>query len=243
MIRIAAVAMLLVHVPLAAANTAANFIQQARKSVASSSEAAQAARRRLATLIERDPDTRSGVAVETTKGNPNYVLDNANPGVGNPNPGVGNPNPGVLPIYIVPLDRLREFDDHTVALDILIPANRVYYLVSYPIDSLPPGHFVTLSSVELMNTSVGWKTAIMGGGTYAESVWRTLQNVQQDAILVQIPALALNFIGFSRDGQHLDLSLIAGDSDSPIPERKPYRAEAVLLKLVPLAKRHNGLIN
>jgi hypothetical protein len=220
MIKTAAVALLLVHAPLAAAITAADFIQQAKKSVASSNEAAQAARLRLATLLARDHDIHSSVEVEMTRS-----------------------IPGALPIYIVPLDRLRTFDEHTVALDILTPANRVYYLVSYPIDSLPTGHRATLSSVELMNTPIGWRTAIMGGASYAESVWKTLQMVKQDAILVQIPALALHFVGFTRDGQHLDLSLIAGASDIPIPEREPDRAETVLLKLVPLAKRHNGLIN
>lgn len=220
MIRIVAVVFLLIHAPLAAAITAADFIKHARDSVTSSVEAAQAARLRLAALMARDRDIHSSVRVKMTKS-----------------------VPGPLPIYVVPLDRLQAFDERTSALDILMPANRVYYLVSYPMDSTSPGQLTALSSVELMNTPVGWRTAVMGGASYAESVWKTLQDVEQDAILVQVPALALHFVAFTRDGQHLEFSLIAGASDIPVPEREPSRAEAVLLKLVPLAKRHNGLID
>lgn len=201
-----------------AAITAAQLMNQARETVVVPSQAAALeARTRLLGLIERYPDTQFAMNVKRT-----------------------STVPDGLAIYHVRLDQLRIFKDTSVATDMLMPTGRAHWQVYYPAGP----NAVTVSSVEVVEGPGGWKMARMGGASYAQSVWDAIEDADHpsDVILVQIPALALHFIGLVRN-EKLHLSLISGAPGLPINEREPELAEKVLMAFVPLARSHNGLSN
>lgn len=216
----AVVAILFLATQVHAAITAAAFIDQGRKPVAESREAAEVARTRLGDLIARHADIKVGVQIETM-----------------------NTNSEVLPIYVVGLDALKGFANGSKATDFMKPTGRAYWLVYYPANN-PLDHHVTLSSVELRQTPTGWQTARMGGATYAENVWRAMEKAghPKDVILVQVPALALHFIGFVREGE-LVLSLIEGSPEIKIEQRQARPADDLFLMLAPETKSHNDRYN
>lgn len=219
MMRAGVVLVILWFVPqVRAAITAAELMDQARDTVVvPSASAALQARTRLQGLIERYPDMQFGSKVSRTR--------TASDG---------------LAIYHVRLDQLRAFSDKSVATDLMTPTGRAHWQVYYPAGP----NVVTLSSLEVVEGPTGWTMARMGGASYAESIWNAVEDADRPAevILVQIPALALHFIGFVRSGK-LYLSLIAGDPGLPVKEHQPERAEKILLALVPLAQSHNGRTN
>ena len=213
--RVALLLMLWAGPVIAAEITAAEFVQQATKAAAESNDMAASAKSRLANLMTRYSDMELGVALYGPE---------------------AKTETRVLPIYVVPAETLRALTPTSRALDALKATNRAYWPVYFPSGADPEKQVVTLSSVEVMKTGTGWKTARMGGAGYAESVWTAMDEAQwpEEAILVQMPSLGLHFIGFVRKEQ-LYLSLIAGAPGVNVKERTPEPADAVLPRLVPLA--------
>ena len=207
--------LLLLPVP-ALALTPAEFLQQAADSSKDDKRdiAIDAARNRLLALIGRYPDLPLGVSIADT-------IQTAD----------------VLPVYIAPLVRLKGFTP--TAFDVLQPTGRVFALVYYP---APEAGKAVVSSLQLSKTPVGWETARMGDGAYARLVWDIYVRKERrpaNAILLQVPALGIDFIAFVKKGE-LQLEPISRAAGH---EFDSTDAGKVLQKLHAKAATHNGQLN
>ncbi|MBK9576252.1 MAG: hypothetical protein IPO40_04175 [Fibrobacteres bacterium] len=141
--------------------------------------------------------------------------------------------------YMVRLDALKEFSQDTDADDLLVETGNVHIPV------LAGGS--PKATVCMAKGANGWELVSLGEkrkanlreGAVGLSKRRMLKK-QEDHFLVRIPAMNLEFVGTYQHRQ-LMLSPIADDAQSGLKAGDIIEAGEVFLKLVPLAKKHEGL--
>ncbi|QQS05304.1 MAG: hypothetical protein IPK50_24035 [Fibrobacterota bacterium] len=141
--------------------------------------------------------------------------------------------------YMVRLDALKEFSQDADADDLLVETGNVHIPV------LAGGS--PKATVCMAKGANGWELVSLGEkrkanlreGAVGLSKRRMLKK-QEDHFLVRIPAMNLEFVGTYQHRQ-LMLSPIADDAQSGLKAGDIIEAGEVFLKLVPLAKKHEGL--
>lgn len=204
----------------AAAGQVADFIQSAHAAAAPSQVAADEAIDTLRAFVEDDKDQRLGLPLDTQR------LQRG----------------AALPVFEVHLDTLSGYHfstDDPSALRTLSPFARVVYFVKAP---LP------VSSVEVIKPeNEDWTTFRLGQPHYTALLTGALKTLDLDpekAIIVEIPALQLRFLGFARqtaNQETLMLASVIGAPEHGIVKAAARPANEVLQSLVAAANRHNRL--
>jgi hypothetical protein len=141
-----------------------------------------------------------------------------------------------MPMYTVPLDRLMEFDQipNVNAVQALSDMERVFYPIQVS------GR--TVSGVDMVKRDGVWVSSRLGGTEFATLIDAAISklHLQETAIiLVEIPALRLQCIGFEKNG----VLMLAPTESVPAFEFRAGVAEparSVFLRLAPWARTHSG---
>lgn len=142
-----------------------------------------------------------------------------------------------LPVYHIPLDRLREYKAGTDPNSLLNDVGQMMYPVV--------ANAQTRSSIVVARQGDGWKEARFGGPSLikALSQARERDNATSGAgsyIVVQVPGLSQYYLG-RRVENRLVLIPVMDMPESKFKAGVAVPAEELLQSLVVLAQRYNGL--
>jgi hypothetical protein len=141
--------------------------------------------------------------------------------------------------FMVRLDHLREYKESVDPNKLLIVTKKYVYPVT--VDGQ------VRSSIELLKKKDKWIAVSFGAPNYIRMVTNErarqvkLRNARTDEFfIVRIPAFRLHFIGYRKDKQLMLIPLF-DILKLDLHEGVAAPAEKVFLKLVPAAKKHDGL--
>jgi hypothetical protein len=141
-----------------------------------------------------------------------------------------------LPIYLVRLDRLRQYDPAQDANALLTGGQKVFFPVAV-------GGEVR-SSIVVDRQGNAWKVVSFGNPALAKALAQARSAgggaVGATAIVVHVAALNLYLLG-QRSGGQLTLAPVTADPRLKGRPFEPRPASEVFGELVPLAQKYNGL--
>lgn len=144
-----------------------------------------------------------------------------------------------MQVYMVPLDRLRNYAGGTPPESLLMDTRHILYPVR--VDNQ------TRSSLMLAEAQGSWKAVSFGSPTLIRKICEARMisvgvtgMATVEHFVVEIPALNLHFIGI-RQGGALKLAPIVDDARLDFRAGISQPAERVFTALVPYAKAHDGL--
>lgn len=143
-----------------------------------------------------------------------------------------------MPVVIVDLDHLRVYDPvaQPDATALLVPTDRAFHFVS-------ASNETEISGVEVMKDGSEWVPARLGLTIFAADVQTTLNRLDltaNDAILIEIPAFRLWFVGYDKGGI-MNAAAIENAPELDIEKNVGRPLGAVLRSLVKPAREHNGM--
>jgi hypothetical protein len=146
-----------------------------------------------------------------------------------------------LAIFFVRLDRLREYQPGSDSNTLLSDSAQVYYPVLDTKKQIRAAVIVEMADGK-------WKMASLGNAGLAKQIAQVQKRAAAPSggasapdIIVQVPALGIYFIGRRDADKKLILIPIANDPRYNLRAAAEQPADEVFAKLVPFAKRHNGL--
>jgi hypothetical protein len=144
-----------------------------------------------------------------------------------------------LPISIVPLDKLKTLDSASGSLQtIKLPSQSALY----PLINARSQQPVALVNIEMKEGKATVRG--IGNNSLAAAIKTTSANLspdmQRSAELVRIPALQLDFLSVTDQGTHYYLALTT-IADLQIEKGARLTDQSLLTKVLPLARRYNGL--
>ncbi len=141
--------------------------------------------------------------------------------------------------YFVRLDQLRDYKEGTLPDSLLKVTNIFIYPVMVNNE--------VRSSVELLRHDKSWEVSSFGSPKYIQLIADERNNLIKlkslkatDVIIVDIPSLNLNFLGYYRK-KELMLVPVTNYPQLDLVQGKPVPARELFLILAPLAQKHNGL--
>ena len=143
-----------------------------------------------------------------------------------------------LSVYMVPLDRLREFTPETKAESLIVPTNEALFPVQVG-DQVRTG-------LKLRNVDGKWRFSSFGASDVVKAVAKTAKTasarpraIAGSQFVVTVPALHLYFIAH-REPEGLMFTPTASDTRFKLQPGRSLPASAALQELVPYAKRYKS---
>jgi hypothetical protein len=145
-----------------------------------------------------------------------------------------------LAIFLVRLDRLRDYQPGSDANSLLSDSTRMYYPVL--VKTQPR------AAIIVEKADGKWRVASMGSAGLAKQISNVQQktgtpsaSVSEPDMIVQVPALGIYFIGRRGADKKLMLIPLATDLRYKLEGAVEQPADGVFSRLAPFAKSHKGL--